>query len=99
MNSTTPITHEAVHEEDNGDGEDDDDSADKEFEDTDNEEENVEDSDNEEGDNYKFLDSSLLEDEEPSVSIRVDSVKGKGAGRKPNKGQSAKTQYIQHDSC
>jgi hypothetical protein len=31
-----------------------------------------------------------LEDEEPSVSYRVDWVKGKGAGRKPNKGRPPK---------
>ncbi len=35
----------------------------------------------------KFIDSLLLEDEEPPESYRVDWVKGKGAGRKANKGR------------
>jgi hypothetical protein len=34
----------------------------------------------------KFINSSLLEDEEPPESYRVDWVKGKSAGRKANKG-------------
>jgi hypothetical protein len=34
-----------------------------------------------------FIDSSLLEDEEPPESYRVDWVKGKGAGRKASKGR------------
>ncbi len=34
----------------------------------------------------KFIDSLLLEDEEPPESYCVDWVKGKGAGRKANKG-------------
>jgi hypothetical protein len=36
----------------------------------------------------KFIDSSLLEDEEPPESYHVDWVKGKGAGRKANKGRT-----------
>jgi hypothetical protein len=35
----------------------------------------------------KFINSLLLEDEEPPESYRVDWVKGKGAGRKANKGR------------
>ncbi len=35
----------------------------------------------------KFIDSLLLEDEEPLESYCVDWVKGKGAGRKANKGR------------
>ena len=79
--------------EDNGDGEDDDESDNKEYEDTDHEEENFDDTDNKEENenNYsELLDSSLLEDKEPSVSYRVDWVKGKGAGKKPNKGRPPK---------
>jgi hypothetical protein len=34
----------------------------------------------------KFINSLLLEDEEPPESYCVDWVKGKGAGRKANKG-------------
>jgi hypothetical protein len=34
----------------------------------------------------KFMNSLLLEDEEPPESYRVDWVKGKNAGRKVNKG-------------
>jgi hypothetical protein len=34
----------------------------------------------------KFIDSLLLEDEEPPESYPVDWVKGEGAGRKANKG-------------
>jgi hypothetical protein len=72
-------------EEDHGDGKDD-----GEYEDTHGEEENFDNTDNEdkhENDYSELLDSSLLEDEELSVSYRVDWVKGKGAGRKPNKGR------------
>ena len=73
-------------EEANGDGEDDD-----EYEDTHDEEENFDntddDDDNCNNDYSELVDSSLLEDEELSVSYRVDWVKGKGAGRKPNKGR------------
>jgi hypothetical protein len=37
--------------------------------------------------NYsKLVDSSLMEDDEPSVSYRVDWVKGKGAGQQSIKG-------------
>jgi hypothetical protein len=35
----------------------------------------------------KFIDSLLLEDEEPPEAYRVDWVKGKGAGRKASKGR------------
>ena len=35
----------------------------------------------------KFIDSLLLEDEEPPESYHVDWVKGKGAGRKANNGR------------
>jgi hypothetical protein len=35
----------------------------------------------------KFINSLLLEDEEPHESYHVDWVKGKGAGRKANKGR------------
>jgi hypothetical protein len=38
----------------------------------------------------KLVDSLLLEDDEPSVSYRVDWVKGKGAGRKSIKGRPPK---------
>jgi hypothetical protein len=41
--------------------------------------------------NYsKLVDSDLLEDDEPTVSYRVDWVKGKGAGRKSIKGRPPK---------
>jgi hypothetical protein len=41
--------------------------------------------------NYsKLVDSTLLEDDEPTVSYRVDWVKGKGAGRKSIKGRPPK---------
>ena len=75
-------------EEDHRDGKDDD-----EYEDTHDEEENfdnTDDDDNHNNDYSELVDSSLLEDEELSVSYRVDWVKGKGAGRKPNKGRPPK---------
>jgi hypothetical protein len=41
--------------------------------------------------NYsKLVDSTLLEDDEPTVSYRVDWVKGKGAGQKSIKGRPPK---------
>lgn len=48
------------------------------------------DSDDEHKEYAALLDSSLLDDDEPAISYRVDWVKGKGAGRKPSKGRPPK---------
>jgi hypothetical protein len=82
---------------DNDDGEDEDSDNDN-SDDENNSESDYAPRDDEESDDdnskcdshcyFKFIDSSLiLEDEEPPESYCVDWVKGKGAGRKANKGR------------
>ena len=81
---------------DNNDGKDED-SDDDSSDDENNSESDYAPRDDEESDDNdskcdlhrysKFIDSSLLEDEEPPESYCVDWVKGKGAGRKANKGR------------
>ena len=81
--------------EDDTDKEDDNDEEDKDVgkgEDSDNEGSKEDDSNETEGSVQanrfeSIVDSSLLEDDVPSQSFRVPWVRGKGAGRKANKGR------------
>jgi hypothetical protein len=83
---------------DNNDGKDEDSDNDNDSDDKNNSESDYAPCDDEESDDNnskcdshhysKFINSMLLEDEEPPESYRVDWVKGKGAGRKANKGRS-----------
>jgi hypothetical protein len=69
---------------------DDDDSMTNNSSDDDAVEENSDEDDADPHHYSKLVDSLLLEDDEPSVSYRVDWVKGKGAGRKSIKGRPPK---------
>jgi hypothetical protein len=75
-------------DEDSDDDEDsEDDSMTNNSSDDDAEEKNSNEDDADPHHYSKLVDSSLLEDDKPSVSYRVDWVKGKGAGQKSIKGR------------
>lgn len=72
---------------------DDEEDSDEDDEDVEYKPPNANDSDDSDDEHKEYaalLDSSLLDDDEPAISYRVDWVKGKGAGRKPSKGRPPK---------
>ncbi len=79
------------NEEDSDDDEDsEDDSMTNNSSDDDAEEENSDEDGADPHHYFKLMGSLLVEDDEPSVSYRVDWVKGKGAGQKSFKGRPPK---------